>query len=254
MLVSSILPLGFLFGSVVAHASGHGRLEKRASVAKIYTQCKTNGHWAVTLDDGPYRYLPEIVALAKKYNIPLTHFVNGNNWACIYDYAEEIQAAYKAGHVFGNHGWHHKDAATISTSQFKTEVTKVDTALKKILGVVPNLHRFPYGSYNTQRLIDLVTLGYNQTCIWDVDSEDANGATVSEQKVNLNKGLKIYPDPAISLSHETLQTTLELQLPYLFQQIHRKGFTAVSLQTCLGIKAYRSKTGVLGKRDSTWTC
>lgn len=59
----------------------------------------------------------------------------------------------------------------MSTSQFKSNVTKIDDAVFKITGARANYFRFvrysalgcltaqPYGAYNTQRLQDLYSLG-----------------------------------------------------------------------------------------------
>lgn len=94
--------------------------------AKLVTQCVTNGTWcvdhtesaperrrAVTVDDGPYLWEQQLITLFNQYNsssdatvlaaqlnrtntttVPLTHFVNGQNWGCIYDRAEDMQASF----------------------------------------------------------------------------------------------------------------------------------------------------------------
>lgn len=56
----------------------------------------------------------------------------------------------------------------ISPEALHTELTKVEDALKKILGIKPKFFRPPYGSYNTAALEVLHSRGYHsesaQTC------------------------------------------------------------------------------------------
>lgn len=48
-----------------------------------------------------YMYGGAEADLIASYGGKATFFVNGNNWACIYDNADELIRRYKAGHLIG---------------------------------------------------------------------------------------------------------------------------------------------------------
>lgn len=55
----------------------------------------------------------------------------------------------------------HADIAMISPEALHTELTRVEVALKKILGIKPKFFRPPYGSYNAAALQVLEERGYH---------------------------------------------------------------------------------------------
>jgi hypothetical protein len=138
-------------------------LEERASNGVI-TTCKNQGQFALTFDDGPvsnyfmrlyflcemradspcgkqYSYGQEIEQVFSDNDAKATFFVNGNNWDCIYDQAEDLIARYNAGHLIGSHTWGHDDISTLSADELNDQLAYVEEALKKILGVKPRFFR-----------------------------------------------------------------------------------------------------------------
>ena len=82
--------------------------------------------------------------------------------------------AYNSGHQIASHTWSHKDLTGQAASGIQTEVTRLETALKKILGIKPKWLRPPYGGQNSNVLSTL--RGYNYKVVtWNLDSEDWNG-------------------------------------------------------------------------------
>jgi peptidoglycan/xylan/chitin deacetylase (PgdA/CDA1 family) len=75
-----------------------------------------------------------------------TFFVNGNNWGCIYDYADQIIAAHNAG-------W-------LTWDQAHNELWLVEQAMIKILGLKPLYFRPPYGESSDTLLSVLANRGY----------------------------------------------------------------------------------------------
>ncbi|KAJ6483782.1 hypothetical protein C8R47DRAFT_1197223 [Mycena vitilis] len=142
-----------------------------------------------------------------------TFFVNGNNWACIYDYADNLKYVYGKGHQIASHTWSHADLQTLNQNQTDSEILKVDVALQNILGVTPACLRPPYGSYNDT--VRAAAANHNKSLIiWDLDSGDSTGASPAESE-------KTYDDNKFSatlpLNHETCNTTV---YDFHYFQIH----------------------------------
>lgn len=89
-----------------------------------------------------------------------TFFLNGNNYGCIYDRADQVKEMYNRGHTLGSHTWSHAHLKGKSYNQISQELEKVETAFIKILGVKPLYFRPPYGEYDDTVLKVLSDRGY----------------------------------------------------------------------------------------------
>lgn len=139
----------------------------------------------LTFDDGPGCYTEKLLEILDKYDVKATFFVV--NTAYIY-LLEDIVAR---GHSVAVHSASHvyKDIYA-SEEAFFADLTKMRDIIYAQTGVYTNLLRFPGGSSNTvssfnpgimTRLTRAVEdMGY---CYfdWNVDSNDAGGATTAEQ-------------------------------------------------------------------------
>jgi peptidoglycan/xylan/chitin deacetylase (PgdA/CDA1 family) len=89
--------------------------------------------------------------------------MNGNNWGCIYDFADQIKAAHAAGWTLASHGWSHADMSQLTWDQIHNELWLVEQAFTKILGLKPLYFRPPFGSSNDLLLSALTNRGYKST-------------------------------------------------------------------------------------------
>ncbi|GAA5987484.1 hypothetical protein JCM5350_003097 [Sporobolomyces pararoseus] len=226
-------------------------LEERSSNGVI-TTCKNQGQFALTFDDGPYSYGPEIEEVFSDNDAKATFFVNGNNWDCIYDQADDLIARYNAGHLIGSHTWGHDDIAKLSTDELNRQLDYVEQALKKILGIKPRFFRPPYGSYSSEALQVLKNRGYT-VVNWSFDSGDSAGKSPSSTITSYKKIAQSYPKPQIALNHETYKGTAEKVVPSVVPMLVNKGYKLVTVAQCLGVNPYQS-VGKASKRDSSWTC
>ncbi|GAA5931042.1 chitin deacetylase [Sporobolomyces koalae] len=226
-------------------------LEERASNGVI-TTCKNQGEFALTFDDGPYVYGQQIRQTLSDNGAKATFFVNGENYACIYDNADEIKARYAAGHLIGSHTWGHDDITTLSTDQLNAQLQYVEDALKKIIGVKPRFFRPPYGNYDSKSLQVLKNRGYT-VVNWSFDSGDSVGKTPSSSISAYKKLAQSYPKPQIALNHETYEGTAKKVIPSVVPMLVNKGYKLVTVAQCLGVSPYQS-VGKASKRDSSWTC
>ncbi|KAG8937690.1 Carbohydrate esterase 4 protein [Tulasnella sp. 408] len=220
-------------------------LVERATLAPVYSKCTTPNTVAITFDDGPYTWNTDIVNTLKQYNAKGTFFVNGNNYECIYSTANEqrLKTAYKAGHQIASHTY------SYSLVSVKSEMTKTDTALTKILGVKPAFVRPPYGNYNTASR-EVAAANGQAIVIWDFDSGDSVGKTVQQSETEYQNVANQKPSTILALNHETYETTARQVLPYALKTLKAKGYKFVTVADCLGGKnPYLTKT-TAGKRDS----
>jgi peptidoglycan/xylan/chitin deacetylase (PgdA/CDA1 family) len=77
----------------------------------------------------------------------------------------------------GNHSYTHPHLIQQSQSQVDSEISRTQQAIANAGGGTPRLFRPPYGETNTT--VRAVEAKYGLTqIIWDVDSQDWNGASV----------------------------------------------------------------------------
>ncbi|EJD50157.1 carbohydrate esterase family 4 protein [Auricularia subglabra TFB-10046 SS5] len=228
-------------------------LQKRAP-APIIRSCKVANTVAITFDDGPYSYQQELLTTLAKYNAKATFFLNGRNWACIYDDARiaSIKALYAAGHEFGGHTWSHSHLNTLTWDKIHHELWLVEQALIRILGVNPALFRPPYGEYN-DLVLSAVNARNQSVILWDYDSGDSVGKTVQQMKDGYTALANKKPSNVLTLNHEVYNTTVKTVIPHALQVLSAKGYKFVTVSQCLGIKPYQSIVAPSTK-DSTWKC
>ncbi|KAF9269746.1 carbohydrate esterase family 4 protein [Marasmius fiardii PR-910] len=251
-----ILPFVPLVVQFLFHVVGAAPTNSSAPRAlKVISHCTVPNTVALTFDDGPYKYLRKFADLLSEHGAKGTFFFNGDNYDCIYDEerVEDIQYAFDKGHQVGSHTWHHADLGKItSKSKMTDEFIRTETALKKILGVEVAMTRPPYGSLNS--LAEEVAAEQGQTLItWDLDTRDADGASVKYSKEQYEEAAKESPSNILALNHEPYNSTLSEVIPYAFEILKDKKYKFVTVAECLGMEAYHS-IGSRSTRDKTWKC
>ncbi|CUA70173.1 hypothetical protein RSOLAG22IIIB_00521 [Rhizoctonia solani] len=217
--------------------------------AAVITKCTQPKTVALTFDDGPYVNTRKLADLLDKNGAKGTWFVNGNNYACLYDSnnAASVKYVYDKGHQVASHTWAHKHLASLSGSALKNEFTKVNTAIKKITGAEPAFMRPPYGEYDDEVREVAGSLG-QKIVIWDFDSGDSAGASATKSKNDYKNLIAKNPNNVLTLNHETYATTVNDVIPYAIQQFKAKGYKMVTVAQCLGQSPYKS-TGSPSPRD-----
>lgn len=252
MLSSVTLPLLALAG-LTQLAAAHP-LNKKQDGVTVIDNCYDSGQVALTFDDGPYDYEGDVASdLGDNKG---TFFLNGNNYVCIYDRVDQIRALHEAGHTLGSHTWSHADLTTLDEDGINEELSKVEDAFVKILGLKPLYFRPPYGNYNDQVLSILAQRGYKKVFLWSDDTEDADGASVSFSENVLDGVANDYPNPHLVLSHSTIETTSSQVLPNELPKLLNAGYQLVAVDTCLGSSGewpYEWVSGY-GTPDDSWHC
>ncbi|SCV72937.1 BQ2448_6862 [Microbotryum intermedium] len=221
-------------------------MQSAVKSGELYKNCKDPKSFALTFDDGPYKFGAEIARFLDKHDVKATFFVNGYNYGCIYDYADELIARHKAGHIIASHTWNHADLTKLTPKQIHQELDLVEEALWKILGVKPALFRAPYGSLNAQATQIITSRGYT-IVDWSFDSDDSMGKSPA-YSIKAYEALSASDDEGpIALNHETHQGTSEEVIPEVVPMLLDKGYRLVTVDECLGVEAYQRIQGGNGK-------
>ncbi|MBC1287175.1 polysaccharide deacetylase family protein [Listeria booriae] len=177
----------------------------------------------LTIDDGPTKYLKQIVEALKKENVKATFFFVGNN---INDeYKADIKQALQDGNSVGMHSMSHDANKLYKQGQFIPEMEQESKLLSDIVGKKVGLIRAPYGStYLNNDQVQKAKADKFRLLDWNIDSNDWKHKgkpqdTVSFVSQELGGFHKISP---VILVHET-KDTLDA-IPALVKAIRAKGF------------------------------
>ncbi|RHZ82798.1 hypothetical protein Glove_103g226 [Diversispora epigaea] len=222
----------------------------------IYS-CSVPGTMAITFDDGPYLWTNDLLNNLKALNAKATFFINGNNWDCVYNYASVLKRIVAEGHQLAHHTWGHLDLATLSRDQIVFQMTNLENALLKIVGVAPRYMRLPYGSgVNNPLVMDTLTsLGYN-VILWDIDTDDWRGLSTQES-LNKYRAASKPPGAHIALQHDRIENTARSLGPEAVKLARSLGFKVTTVGECLGENSsslWYKKIVTPSAPDGTWKC
>lgn len=217
----------------------------------IVYECSVPGTVAITFDDGPYIYTKGILDMFNQANMKVTFFVNGNNWDCIYNYFDLIQAIDAAGHQIASHTYSHPDLLKLTQDEVADQMTLLEATLIDIIGKVPIFMRPPFGRFNSTVAATVESLGYI-VVIWTQDSQDSVGAPFSQEKANYNgEGTKEFGasipynqtgqpggSEYIFLNHDVQALTYEQLVAWVITWVQSRGLRAVTVGECLGMNQW----------------
>lgn len=160
----------------------------------------------LTFDDGPGQYTEKLLAVLAKYDVKATFFVTGNGDP------EIIAKIAEGGHTVAIHtNSHNYRKIYTSEEAYVEDLLAISQVIEEQTGKTPDLIRFPGGSSNTvskfnpgimTRLTTLVEeMGYRYFD-WNVDSNDAGGATSADEVYrNVVRGIASH-DISVVLQHD----------------------------------------------------
>jgi peptidoglycan/xylan/chitin deacetylase (PgdA/CDA1 family) len=133
---------------------------------------------ALTFDDGPSVYTPQVLAILNRYGVHATFFEIGRQVGPL---AATSRAVIRDGDVIGDHTWSHPDLTARNTA---VQVRPTQAAIHNATGFRPCLLRPPYGIAPAGVVRIVRSLGL-LTIQWDVDPADWSrpGASVIAQRV-----------------------------------------------------------------------
>lgn len=184
-----------------------------------------NGYVGLTFDDGPSNdKTPALLNTLRQYGLRATMFNEGQYAAA---YPAQVRAQVDAGMWVGNHSYTHPHLIQQSQAQIDSEISRTQQAIANAGGGTPKLFRPPYGETNST--LRSVETKYGLTeIIWDVDSQDWNGASVDA----IVQAAGRLTNGQIILMHEWSANTLAA-IPRIAQGLAARGLCAgmISPQT-----------------------
>lgn len=165
---------------------------------------------AFTFDDGPkFETTPKVLAALERYQVPATFFVVGWRFAgereSTRKHAALLREILAAGHVIGNHTYHHANLAAATTEVMRREIDDNTRALVEHLGYRPHTFRPPYGAVDKRTREHLRREGLTEVR-WGVDTQDFQpGSMRTLRKRTLEKILENRG--GVVLMHDTKEAT-----------------------------------------------
>lgn len=150
----------------------------------------------------------KILDALKENNVKATFFLVGNYLETCPEIVKRMEAE---GHIVGNHTYHHKDMAQLTTQDaFLKELTDFELLYKEITGKdLIKLYRPPQGKFSENQLQWAKNAGY-KTCFWSLAYVDWDDKKQPKKEEAIDKLTKRIHPGAIVLLHSTSSTNGEI--------------------------------------------
>jgi peptidoglycan/xylan/chitin deacetylase (PgdA/CDA1 family) len=151
-----------------AHAPAAAAAVRPRRPASVPRAPRVDRTVALTFDDGPSPWTPQILAVLRRHHVPATFCMLGDEARRYPAYARQVVLD---GHQLCNHSHDHADMARLPVKPARREVVVAEREIRDAAGVAPKIFRFPYGS--ADRTARQVVQGYGMRPLgWDVDPKD----------------------------------------------------------------------------------
>lgn len=189
---------------------------------------------ALTFDDGPTQYLPDVLTLLKERNVKATFFVIGGDVEKNPDLARAILAD---GHELGNHTYTHSNMTLAGWDKVVSEVERTDAAIRAA-GYTGKIHfRPPFG----KKLVTLpLYLAQHDRITVTQDIEPDSSARLSaDSGLMVDHVLNRARPGSIVLLHVMYKSreTSRQALPGIIDGLHERGYRFVTVSELLGSAA-----------------
>jgi len=183
---------------------------------------------ALTFDDGPSEWTPQIVEILRKNGVAGTFF---NLGGVISTYGPNSRDASQGGHSVGDHTWTHSQLTAMSQSEQKTEIDRTAGAILQLGIPTPRLFRPPYGAFDATTL-SLMKKNKMLLVLWDIDSLDW---TKPGSDAIFNNAVNGVTNGSIILMHDGGGDRSETvaALPRIIATLRKQGFSMVSVPRLL---------------------
>ena len=179
---------------------------------------------ALTFDDGPGPYTPQVLSVLERYQVPATFFEIGEEVAAYPQYSRMVAAA---GFPVEDHTWSHPDLTTIPASSVASQIDTTQAEIRSVTGTTPQCVRPPYDAWNATVLSQVAALGLT-TMSYSVDPRDWS-LPGAQAIVNRVVGAA-FPGAVVDM-HDGGGDRSETvaALPQIIAQLRAMGYTFVSI-------------------------
>jgi peptidoglycan-N-acetylglucosamine deacetylase len=183
---------------------------------------------ALTFDDGPGPYTPQVLSVLEQFHVKATFFVIGR---MLRYFGASTVREIEDGDVIGDHTENHPMLAHMSVHEQHEELFEQIARVELIGGHRPVLFRPPYGSFNAATLRELAKL-HLLMVLWSVDTGDFAQPGTS---VIVERALEGAHPGEIILMHDAGGTRTETveALPLIIKGLRAKGYDLVTVPKLL---------------------
>lgn len=138
----------------------------------------------LTFDDGPsYKVTNKVLDILKENEVKATFFLIGNQ---IKDKEDVVKRIYNEGHSIGLHTYTHNFRKIYcNEDRFIQEMMFCRSEIQEVIGIAPNIIRFPGGSYKHLSKSYLKKLHDNNFRVYDWNMDNCDGLNPKIQPYNL---------------------------------------------------------------------
>lgn len=173
----------------ITDSAGNSNCTERTVIVKKRLNYYGNGNIYLTFDDGPSYLTNRILDILDEEGVKATFFVTSAN--------ESTRRAYNSGHAIALHTSSHNYSYIYSSADnYFNDLNAVSDAVYNVIGIRPNIIRFPGGSSNTvSRNYNIGIMSYltmeviNRGYIyfdWNISSGDAGGDIYNSNNIYYN--------------------------------------------------------------------
>jgi peptidoglycan-N-acetylglucosamine deacetylase len=183
---------------------------------------------ALTFDDGPGPYTPEVLAILRRMHVPATFFEVGVLEQYFHASTTEIVAM---GDPIGDHTELHPPMSELPRADQRSEILQQAAAIGRYGAPFPRLFRPPYGLWNNATL-SLLRKYRMLMVLWTVDTNDYELPGV---KSIVHAAVNGARPGAIILMHDAGGDRSETvaALPVIVRDLRRKGYKLVTVPRLL---------------------
>ena len=182
----------------------------------------------LTFDDGPAgKVTKDILDILKNESVPATFFIIGNQ---IKGQEDLIRRINNEGHALGLHSMSHRRNSLYNSNEaFLKEMLETQEIINSIVGIKPNILRFPFGCNNncykiSQSMVNL--LHENNFKIYDWNTDSGDGAHPGASPSSFIRNSKTSKDNVILLMHCAYMSKNSVKaLPEIIKYYKENGYT-----------------------------
>lgn len=200
--------------SVVGCTGGNGQVVRRGPDGRRRV--------ALTFDDGPSPYTPQILKILRERKAKATFFLLGQQVAANPAAARRVLAA---GHELANHSYSHPMLPSYS------ELSSANRVIRRATGFKPCLFRPPYGALNSSVISSARTLGM-KSVLWDIDTVDwssPGSGAIRARGSDAGRGSIVLMHDGGGPRSQTVEA-----LPGMIGNLRARGYQLVTVTQLLG--------------------
>lgn len=187
----------------------------------------------LTFDDAPDEVnTHKLLDILKENGVKASFFMIGENMRG--SNVALVKRAYDEGHLVLSHSFSHPRMTDLNAMDMSAQLDRTSQRIEEITGKYPLLFRPPYGAINPL-VVDVINEHNMTTILWSMDSLDW-GIEDPKPIVQI-VGSKIQSGDIIMMHCNSSSVGA---LPSIIKNLKEQGYTFVSLEDMLKIKAYRN--------------